>query len=150
MGHEVRRVPEDWQHPKYDSGRYEPLYEDYETDYKGFMEKLGKEGLQEALEWFGVAPNKDRYMPVWSEEEKTHYMMYETVSEGTPISPAFETPEELARWLADNGASAGPFSTANYEQWLRVCKGRSVVTVVFDNGVIKSGVEEMHDLGGEA
>ena len=39
-------------------------------------------------------------------EERTHYQMYETCTEGTPISPVMETPENLARWLADNGASA--------------------------------------------
>jgi len=50
-------------------------------------------------------------------------MMYENTSEGTPISPPFETPEELARWLADNNASAFGGMTATYEQWLATCKG---------------------------
>ena len=42
-------------------------------------------------------------------------MIYETCSEGSPISPAFETPEELARWLTDNSFGS---MTATYEQWL--------------------------------
>lgn len=149
MGREVRRVPADWEHPTYGNGRYVPLYEDYETAYKNFMEKVEKDGLQEALEWFGSAPNKNDYMPTWNEEVKTHYMMYETTSEGTPISPAFETPEELAQWLADTGASSFASFTATYEQWLSVAKGRSAPSMVLDNGVMKSGVEAVSDLGGE-
>lgn len=57
-------------------------------------------------------------MPQWPENEATHYMMYEDTSEGTPISPAFATKEELARWLTDTGASAFGRLTATYEQWL--------------------------------
>lgn len=68
-------------------------------------------------------PSPDNYMPAWPVDQRTHYMMYEDTSEGTPISPAFATPEELARWLADNGASSFGSSTASYEQWLRVAKG---------------------------
>jgi len=51
-------------------------------------------------------------------------MMYETCTEGTPISPAFATPEELARWLADNEASAFGGMTASYEGWLRTIKSK--------------------------
>lgn len=52
--------------------------------------------------------NENDYMPVWAEEEKTHIQMYETCSEGTPISPKFtkDKTEELAKWLADNNASS--------------------------------------------
>lgn len=46
------------------------------------------------------------------------YQMWATTSEGSPISPVFETPEELALWLADNDASALGAETATYEQWL--------------------------------
>jgi hypothetical protein len=52
-------------------------------------------------------PLMEDEMPQWAEEEKTHIMMYETCSEGTPISPAFKRgeKEKLARWLVDNKAS---------------------------------------------
>jgi len=89
---------------------------------------------------YGEAPDPDHYMPSWTEEQKTHLMMYQTTSEGTPISPAFETPEELARWLADNEASAFGGTTATYEQWLGMCKAGWAPSMMSQNGVIQSGV----------
>jgi hypothetical protein len=67
--------------------------------------------------WTGARPNRSDFMPTWNEEELTHLMMYETTTEGTPISPAFETGRELARWLADNNASSFGDRTAPYETW---------------------------------
>lgn len=46
------------------------------------------------------------------------WQMWETTSDGSPISPVFETPESLARWLADTGASVFGDLTATYEEWL--------------------------------
>lgn len=92
-------------------------------------------------EYSGARPSPDDYMPDWPAERRTHLMMYEDTSEGTPISPAFATPEELARWLADNGASSFAGMTATYEQWLGVCKGGFAPSAVLEGGVLKSGVE---------
>lgn len=152
MGREVRRVPADWQHPKYEpwEGRqgYKPLYDgdDYQSAHDGFLEKLKEEGLQAAIDWHGSAPDENDYMPRWKPEERTHLMMYETTSEGTPISPAFETPEELARWLADNGASSFGRSTATYEQWLPICEGGWAPSMVSSGGRLMSGVEAMAEI----
>lgn len=133
MGREVRRVPADWQHPKQSTPdwrtgrmveRYKPLHEGekYAPTAAGFMEKANAEGLQEAIDYYGC-PDKENYMPDWPAEQRTHFMMYEDTSEGTPISPAFATPEELARWLADTNASAFGSEGASYEAWLRVARG---------------------------
>jgi len=46
------------------------------------------------------------------------WQMWETVSEGSPISPVLDTAEGLARWLVDNNASAEGVRRATYEQWL--------------------------------
>ncbi|MFY9326468.1 MAG: hypothetical protein WAO76_00370 [Georgfuchsia sp.] len=145
MGREVRRVPADWQHPKDEiTGQYKPLWPGnrYENSAAEFMERANSEGLQEAIEWCGQAPDKNDYMPDWPLSECTHYMMYEDTSEGTPISPAFETPEELARWLADTGASAFGSQTASYEGWLRVARGGwAPSAVIVEGGPMVSGVE---------
>lgn len=96
--------------------------------------------------WAGDVPRKPEpthYMPDWPESERTHFMMYEDTSEGTPISPAFATAEELARWLADTGASAFAGYTATYDQWLATIRRGSAISVVMENGVLKSGVEAM-------
>ena len=97
-------------------------------------------------EWSGKRPVHADYMPEWPENEATHLMMYESTSEGTPISPAFATPEELARWLADSGASAFAGHTATYEQWLATCRLGWAVSAVMDAGGFRSGVAAMADL----
>ncbi len=84
-------------------------------------------------------------MPAWLPEQRTHFMMYETTSEGTPISPAFAKPEELARWLADNGASALENMKASYEDWLRVARGGFAPSAVMGASGMRSGVEAMAD-----
>lgn len=73
------------------------------------------------------------------------WQMWETTSEGSPVSPVFATAEELARWLADTGASSFGNMTATYEQWLGMCReGWAPSCVVEVNpaggGVLKSGV----------
>lgn len=168
MGREVRRVPKNWEHPKRKDGSYQPLYdEDFEAAATEWManailwaqgkhpdqndEWARKNGVPAFYwQWSGEPPDEEYHRPSWSEESRTHLQMYENTSEGTPISPVMETPEELARWLADNGASAFANMTATYEQWLAVCKGGyapSAVAVVHADGTgeMKSGVEAMAD-----
>lgn len=187
MGREIRRVPADWQHPRYGSaegiyaecderldrnphlfGRHIALLDgSYRQSYaewleekaqwqKGFRLDWGKSDGDNRVwkpiedeyrdqtfeEWGGEAPEPQNYMPDWDESELTHIMMYETCSEGTPISPAFETPEELARWLADNGASAFGSMTATYEQWLATCRaGWAPSAIASPETGLMSGVE---------
>jgi hypothetical protein len=70
------------------------------------------------------------------------FQMWETVSEGSPISPVFKTPEELAKWLADNGASAFGSETATYEQWLKMITGPGwSPSAMVVGGVMMSGVQ---------
>ena len=140
MGREVRMVPKDWEHPKNSDGRFKSLHDSYVADAEDFMAVANEEGLQEAIDYMGV-PDAVDYMPVWDKSERTHLMMYENTTEGTPISPAFETPEELARWLADNNASSFGSHTATYEQWLNTCKTGWAMSAVMVGGKLKSGVE---------
>lgn len=177
MGRKVRRVPANWQHPKDRNGRYIPLFgcdfdrddatwnEEYAKWQEGFVRSYsGGEPWEPRTErhgsrftdWHGQRPSPDDYMPNWPEEQRTHLMMYEDTSEGTPISPAFKTPEELARWLADNGASSFADMTASYEQWLAVARGGWAPSMVIENGRMASGVEfiaasvDTHPAGGDA
>ena len=143
MGREVRKVPADWKHPKDEhTGRYKPLYDGswYAERKKEWLDMLAEKGLQETLDYHGNPPNAEDYMPDWPEAERTHLMMYEDTSEGTPISPAFKTPEELARWLADNRASSFGSDTATYEQWLAMIGDGFAVSLVVDSAGMRSGV----------
>lgn len=168
MGREVRMVPATWEHPRKESGNFIPLRGgsyakvSAEWDFAHAQWALGlaeewhfdkpsewrpksdaERSYARYTDWAGERPSPDDYMPDWPDVERTHLMMYEDTSEGTPISPAFATPEELARWLADTGASSFGSSTATYEQWLRACQSGWAVSMVMQNGVIQSGVEAM-------
>lgn len=139
MSREVRRVPINWEHPKDEKGHYIPLYKSF-----SYNEEEIKEGLRDG--WLKDEPPNYGcdVMPRWPESKRTHYQMYESVTEGTPISPVMETPEALARWLADNKASAGPYATATYDQWLAMIKvGSSAGGFVINRatGETMSGVE---------
>jgi len=169
MGREVRRVPADWQHPKvtrpnYLKGRMEerfqpmfdrpfaPAMREWIAEWEAWERGERPDYCDESnaklpfWEWSGPPPDPAYYRPDWPEESRTHLMMYEDTSEGTPISPAFATPEELARWLADNKASSFASDTATYEQWLQVCKGAYAPSAVYSPetgliiGVAASGV----------
>jgi hypothetical protein len=144
MGREVRRVPKDWQHPRKDDGAYRPLYEGdaYQRRAERWLGIETVEQLQTIVDDEGSPPDKADYMPVWTEQEADHLMMYENTSEGTPISPAFKTPEELARWLADNNASSFARMTATYEQWLSMIHAGWAPSAVLNphTGEMTSGV----------
>lgn len=165
MGREVRRVPANWQHPKDERGHFIPLHDgrylggfaarDAEwmegwrqwqngfcDDWKGGWKPIDPEHRGSTFtDYNGPRPSPDEHMPDWPDEQRTHLMMYEDTSEGTPISPAFEAPEELARWLADNGASSFGGMTATYDQWLNVCRGGFAPSAVMVGGRLMSGVE---------
>jgi hypothetical protein len=86
-------------------------------------------------------PDAYDYMPEFPEGTATGWCMYETTSEGTPISPVFEAPEALARWLAESGASSFGSSTATYEQWLSMIQAGWAPSMVASGNVLQSGVE---------
>lgn len=141
MGREVRKVPKDWQHPSDRNGKCKPLHDGYNADIEKFKSLIEKEGVEYAIDYFGGGPQRENYMPDWPESERTHLMMYENTSEGTPISPAFETAQELARWLADNEASSFGNMTATYEQWLSMIDDGYAPSMVIAGNKMMSGVE---------
>lgn len=166
MGREVRRVPENWIHPVDDHGNHIPLHdgmdltdamrewdegaekwaEGLRSDGNGGWVPLDADDDGTFEDWEGARPSYEGRMPNWPESERTHFMMYENTSEGTPISPAFATPEDLARWLADTGASAFADMTATYERWLRVARGGWAPTLTYTAGAgVRSGVEGVSD-----
>lgn len=68
------------------------------------------------------------------------YQIWETVSEGSPISPVFATPEELAHHMA--GKKWGADKGSSYETWLRFINGPGwAPSMVADSNGIRSGVE---------
>lgn len=155
MGREVRRVPLEWQHPRDDRGNFRPLLETTPMQYAecrrqweaGFVKGYGEiewEARRDSgttfEEWYGDATDDER-MPDFPDGAELGYCMYETCTEGTPISPVFETPEQLARWLADTKASAFAGQPASYKGWLRVARSGFAPSMVMSGGVTRSGVD---------
>lgn len=116
MGREIRRVPIDWEHPKHDwRNGYQPMHDsDFETAAREWMDdySLWGEGKHPDQprptpcyywEWAGDPPDKEYHRPAWPEGTAVAYQLYETVSEGTPVSPVFATLEGLAKYLAEKG-----------------------------------------------
>ena len=100
MGREIRRVPPDWQHPTDARGHYKPLFD---STYAEALEDYRRS----FTEWNGSPPNPDFYRPAWPEASATAFQVYETVSEGTPVSPVFPTREELVDHLLADGVCMG-------------------------------------------
>ena len=91
-------------------------------------------------------PDPSDYMPDFSgaPESDMGLCMYETTSEGTPMSPTFRTPEELARWLTENDAPAFAGETATYGQWLATCTRGWAPSAIFTPATgLQSGVAAM-------
>ena len=160
MGRAVRRVPADWDHPKDMYGALQPMHDrpfkkdadEWEANYALWLDGERPEycgSISANLrfwEWEGPPPDPEYYRPDFQEGSCTHYQMYETTSEGTPISPVFATPEALATWLANTRASSFANMSATYEQWLKVCLGDRAVSMVISYGKMQSGVEAQGEM----
>jgi hypothetical protein len=125
MGREIRRVPKGWQHPKDErTGRYIPLHDhDYESAAREWIADLmawenganvlpsgsdvawSREHSRYFWEYAGGPPDEELCRPKWSADEATCYQVYETVSEGTPVSPVFDTLDAMVSWLVSEGYS---------------------------------------------
>src|SRR5574343_1104935 len=148
MGREIRRVPPNWEHPKitkYDYYKqcevesYQPMYEDdFDSVFQEWIKNynLWKEGkhpdqidhpdrlTMSYWEWESTPPDPNYYWPQWK-EEPTWYQVYETVSEGTPVTPPFATKEELINYLVEHGdfwdqhRGQGGWSRENAEHFVK-------------------------------
>jgi len=119
MGREIRRVPANWDHPKQEGhydGRLQPMFDEtFEkaaADWKAEFAKWEagerpdycsdeSKGL-EYWEWNGSPPDRAYYRP-WKDEDAVWFQVWETVSEGTPVTPPFATESELVDYLATKG-----------------------------------------------
>ncbi len=112
MGREIRRVPPNWQHPKKED--YQPLFnsefapamDEWYAEWKKWESGERDPDAPANMpyhQWAGGPPNPEYYQHGIKAEDCTWFQVYETVSEGTPVSPPFATAEELAQYLAEHG-----------------------------------------------
>lgn len=119
MGREIRLVPPNWDHPKQEGrsdGRLQPMFdkrfEDAASEWKAEFAAWERgdrpsycsdeSKTMEFWEWHGEPPDRAYHRP-WRDEEATWFQVWETVSEGTPVTPPFETKEELVEYLVTQG-----------------------------------------------
>ena len=121
MGREVRRVPPNWKHPRYDEGPntgefkscndedYETASKRWEADFASFMRGEHKAceygSIRHFWEWESP-PDEETCRPAFT-EPATWFQVYQTVSEGSPVTPPFATEEALIDWLVEQGESHG-------------------------------------------
>lgn len=67
--------------------------------------------------------------------DRNYFQMYETTTEGTPISPVFAQAEELARWLADHEVTVFGSWPATREQWLIIIENPETSIPAFSKAV---------------
>src|SRR5262245_19511161 len=91
MGRQIRSVPRDWVHPRDEDGEYIPLLD---KDYATALEEY-----EAHPDHYEEAPKPEFYRRSWTAEEATCFQFYESTTEGTPMSPVFETEEEMLAWL---------------------------------------------------
>jgi len=188
MGREIRRVPPNWEHPKREQYkynpdsevRYKPLYDksceeawnEWQREYQEWLDgehdkirsKYGDDKYPKDqpytsfCKWHGNSPEPEYCRPQWGEGEATWWQVYETVSEGTPVTPPFATKEELIDYLVANGdfwdqsRRKEGNSTMNCDPWSREQSEKFVngpgwaPSFVSDSKGFRSGVEALADI----
>ncbi len=90
-----------------------------------------------------------RYHNAWRSKEPPAgdgYQLWETVSEGSPVSPVFATPEELARWMVSPGNDTSVTKNTTYEQWMAFLKVGWAMSGYSDGNGFKDGVQAVADM----
>lgn len=150
MGREIRQVIPNWDHPrrrcehspwmggcdeaKRNNGQcYQPMYDqDYDAAAREWLRDCIAHSKKKHTDpeskyywdYSGPPPDKAFYRPKWSDHERTWVQIYETVSEGTPVTPPFATKAELVEYLVQHGdfwdqlRGNGGWSRANAERFV--------------------------------
>ena len=144
MGREVMRVPAgfDWPIGRIWPGKMLSICGDMERYIAKDLSMEDRCKLchkYAALAGYGIGSHCPE-LPFQDPPKGDWFQVWETTSEGSPISPAFEKPEELARWLADNNASAFGSQGATYDQWLKFIGVGWAPSAASCGGALQSGV----------
>lgn len=176
MGRELRMVPPNWNHPvvtrSYGNEDFQPMFDrNYKDACDEWKEGFAKWEAGERPEWYtstdseyweyaGNPPEREYYRP-WNDEDATWFQVWETVSEGTPVTPPFATKEELIEYLVANGdfwdqsrrhdRAMGRDIIMNCDPWTRKQAEAFVngpgwaPSMIADSKGLRSGVEALGD-----
>ena len=94
--------------------------------------------------YYGQEPEWYDHRPRWKDSERTRLQLYETVSEGTPLSPPMPDADALAVWLAEHTVGLwNGTDQMDYNDWVRFLEagGWAMSFVVSPEHGVESGVE---------
>jgi len=121
IGREIRRVPPGWEHPRDEQGRHIPLFDPTADPH----EQIDEEPLG--------ATDRLPAMPRSAPEEATCYQVYEDATEGTPVSPVFDSLDGVRDWLVGQG-----YSRRAAEGF---CRRGQVPTLLLGGGMVYRNIE---------
>ena len=89
---------------------------------------------------YSSPPDKTTCRPRF-EKEPTWFQVYETVSEGTPVTPPFSSKAELVEYLVEYGDDwSGPVSRQSAMAFVET---EWAPSMVISNGVVTVGIESL-------
>ena len=143
MSREVRRVPLDWRHPVEPNPHWRPQQAGRRRRGDPESALHGPEEMFTPL--LGGARDEDEdeadYMPDFGDAD-LGWCLYETVTEGTPVTPVFATAEALIEYLCTVGQDweQGPMRRASAEAIVRT--GHTLGTLAgVDGRVLRSDLD---------
>ncbi len=110
------------------------------TDYPDLYERT----LYAYSSFESQSPDPESYRRPFA-SEPTHYQVYETVSEGTPVSPVFATTDEMIDWLTTvpmGGVNETPLSRDAAAKFVEYEYAPSFIV---DARGLRTGVEALGD-----
>lgn len=165
MSREIRRVPLDWVHPRRADGHryigqtevaYQPMVDEpyraaiegWISDYRRWESGDDPDRAEhpdlEYWDWAGGPPDPAYHRPDWDPATMTAYQVYETVSEGTPISPVLIDRAALIDWLVNDGSGmgiGGEVYQMDPAQAERFANHAWAPSMVMDHHGLRAGVE---------
>lgn len=110
VSREIRRTPVGWWPPTDANGTPQPQHD------RSVEDALVDAGQLEATR---VRDRAAYYRPAWTDAERTGYQLYESITEGTPLTPSFETTAQLINYLVTIGDGFGVLTRPQAEAIVR-------------------------------
>lgn len=143
-GHSLNEEEEPTVHPvvMYDDFDDEILVDIHDENH---LQEILIQKIEEEIESEHLV--EDDFMPSFEDipEDQLGYCLYETVSEGTPVTPVFATPEELIDYLVKYGTENDPPFRCESAKAL-VNTGFSVGSAFVIGGKFYHGAQDMDKL----
>lgn len=139
MGREIKRVPMDFDYPMGEVW-YGYLFSFCNEDSKNGCERCKwfakimciPYKKYENIQYESQCPDWESYFN-FGPPVGDGYQLWETTSEGSPISPVFDTAEKLAEWCEENATVFADIK-ATKEKWMEMIKEDMIVAD--QNGVL--------------